>query len=310
MHQYLRLLNAIKERGDNHSDRTGVGTVSIFGYQMRFDLSDGLPILTTKKLSFKWIAEELLWFISGSTDVSDLQERGGKRQITIWDEWADEATCAKFGFPEGQLGPVYGHQWRNAQATKRPPVFNGPHDVSQPEKYYENTAHRFINYGYNNDGEDQLMNAVDLLKNNPRSRRIIVSGWDPKECTDVALPPCHTLYHLKWHEETNKLDCQLYQRSADCFIGVPYNIASYALLTCMLAHSCGMIPGEFIHTFGDVHIYNTHPDKVNEQLSRTPKKLPTLEFTCDPKNICDYTYDDFKLNNYEAYPTIKAEVAV
>lgn len=210
MHQYLHLLNAIKERGDNHSDRTGVGTVSIFGYQMRFDLSDGLPLLTTKKLAFKWIAEELLWFISGSTDVRDLQTRGGKRPITIWDDWADAETCHKFGFPEGQLGPVYGHQWRNCQATKRDPL-----NPSYPDKYYDESNKRYINHGYDADGEDQLLNIVDLLKNNPRSRRIIVSGWDPKECTGVALPPCHTLYQLKWHEETNKLDCQLYQRSDD-----------------------------------------------------------------------------------------------
>lgn len=301
MQQYLDMLRVIINQGNSHNDRTQVGTTSIFGYQTRYNLEDGFPLLTTKKLSFKWIAEELFWFLSGSTNVDDLRSRGNS-PITIWDEWATSEKCAKHGFPEGELGPIYGHCWRNFGATK---IKDG-----NGRKYYDTVGKRFINYGYHNDGADQINNITNQLRTNPRSRRLIISGWDPSECDNVELPPCHTLFQLKWHEETNRLDGQLYQRSADSFLGVPYNIASYSLLTILLASAAGMLPGHFIHTFGDLHIYNNHYNQVQEQLSRSPKKLPILNVNKNIKDILDFTYDDLQLTGYDPYPSIKAEVAV
>jgi thymidylate synthase len=310
MRQYLDLLKHIKENGDGHNDRTGVGTKSVFGYQFRCNLDEGFPLLTTKRLAFRWIAEELFWFISGSTNNSKLRERGGEKPITIWDEWATEEKCAEFGREEGDLGPVYGHTWRNFGATYIDgEMIRGSGDYPAPE-VYDNPNKRWINFGYMDDGFDQFkINVMDQLRDNPRSRRIILSGWDPRDAGLVALPPCHTLCQFKWHEETNKLDCQLYQRSADVFLGVPYNIASYALLTSLLARSYDMLPGEYVHTFGDVHIYNTHPSMVDEQLERKPRPLPGLEISkqSDPRN---YTYDDLKLLGYDPMPSIKAPVAV
>ena len=281
MRQYLDLLRDIQQHGDSHTDRTGVGTTSLFGYQMRMDLSDGFPLLTTKRLPFKVIAEELFWFLSGSTHVDDLRKRGDAagKPIAIWDAWSTKEQCAKFGREEGDLGPVYGKAWRD--------------------------------FG----GVDQIRALCDDLRSNPRSRRLIVSGWNPPDVTQVALPPCHTLFHLKWHETTNRLDLLLYQRSADVFLGVPFNIASYALLLSLLAHTHGMIPGVFVHTFGDVHIYNTHPDQVNEQLSREPRELPALFIHKRLYNggfdaLMDAKYSDLHLEGYSPLPTIKAAVAV
>lgn len=281
MKQYLELLRTIKENGDDHSDRTGVGTKSIFGYQMRFDLSQGFPLMTTKFLPFKIIAEELFWFLSGSTHVEDLQKRLDSKgnPIKIWDAWATKEQCAKFGREEGDLGPVYGKLWRDFE------------------------------------GVDQIKVLCDDLRNNPRSRRMILTGWHPRDASQVALPPCHTLSQFKWHETTNRLDLQLYQRSADVFLGVPFNIASYALLLELLAHTHGMVPGEFIHTFGDVHIYNTHPEQVDEQLSREPQKLPLLKidnrlFERGFDGLLEARYDDLTLVGYKPLSSIKAPVAV
>jgi thymidylate synthase len=281
MRQYLDLLRTIKENGDDHSDRTGVGTKSIFGYQMRFNLADGFPLMTTKRLPFKVIAEELFWFLSGSTNEKDLSSRLDAKgnPITIWRAWATKEQCAKFGREEGDLGPIYGKLWTDFE------------------------------------GVNQIKTLCDDLRNNPRSRRMILTGWHPALCNEVALPPCHTISMLKWHETTNRLDLHLFQRSADVFLGVPFNIASYALLLHLLAHTHGMIPGEFIHTFGDVHIYNTHPDQVDEQLSREPRKLPRLTvserlFDTGFNGLMDANWGDLYLSDYNPMPTIKAEVAV
>ena len=245
-------------------DRTGVGTQSVFGYQMRFDLSEGFPLLTTKKVHLKSIIYELLWFIAGDTNIKYLKDHG----VSIWDECADE---------HGDLGPVYGPQWRSW-----PP----PHG-------------RTI---------DQLSQVIDTIKNNPDSRRMIVSAWNVAEVEKMALPPCHTLF--QFYVANGKLSCQLYQRSADVFLGVPFNIASYALLTMMVAQVCGLQPGEFIHTTGDTHIYLNHFDQVAEQLSRTPRALPRMVLNPEVRSIFDFTYEDFRLEGYEPYPAIKAPVAV
>ena len=264
MKQYLDLLREIRDNGVTKTDRTGVGTKSIFGHQMRFNLQDGFPLLTTKKVFLKGIIYELLWFLKGDTNIKFLTDHN----VHIWDEWADE---------NGDLGYVYGKQWRSWEAT---------------------------------DGRviDQISQVVDLIKNHPDSRRILVTAWNPAEIDKMALPPCHCLF--QFYVADGKLSCQLYQRSADTFLGVPFNIASYALLTMMLAQVCGLEPGEFIHTTGDTHIYLNHLEQVNEQLSREPRPLPKMIINPDVKSIFDFKYEDFKLEGYDPYPAIKAPVAV
>lgn len=264
MKQYLELLQRIMDEGVVKTDRTGVGTKSVFGHQMRFDLSEGFPLLTTKKVHLKSIIYELLWFISGDTNVRYLQEHG----VSIWDEWADA---------DGELGPVYGKQWRSWEARDGRVV-------------------------------DQLAQVVDMIKNNPDSRRMLVCAWNPGEVDKMALPPCHCLF--QFYVAEGRLSCQLYQRSADTFLGVPFNIASYALLTMMIAQVCGLQPGEFIHTTGDTHIYLNHFEQVKEQLSRSPRALPKMILNPEVKSIFDFKYEDFKLEDYDPYPAIKAPVAV
>ena len=264
MQQYLNLLQHIRTHGVMKEDRTGTGTQSVFGYQMRFNLADGFPLLTTKKVHLKSIIYELLWFISGNTNVRYLQEHG----VTIWDEWADA---------EGNLGPVYGHQWRSWPAA---------------------------------DGRviDQLSLVIDQIRHNPDSRRMLVTAWNPGEVDKMALPPCHCLF--QFYVAQGKLSCQLYQRSADVFLGVPFNIASYALLTLMIAQVCGLEPGEFVHTTGDTHLYKNHFEQVALQLSREPRELPTMRLNPEVKSIFDFQYEDFTLEGYNPWPPIKAPVAV
>ena len=264
MKQYLDLLKLIRETGVMKHDRTGVGTQSIFGHQMRFDLSEGFPLLTTKKVHLKSIIYELLWFIAGDTNIKYLKDHG----VSIWDEWADE---------NGDLGPVYGHQWRSWPAPDGKTI-------------------------------DQLSEVIQTIKQNPDSRRMIVSAWNVAEVSKMALPPCHTLF--QFYVAEGRLSGQLYQRSADVFLGVPFNIASYALLTMMIAQVCGLQPGEFIHTTGDTHIYQNHFDQVAEQLSRTPKALPRMVLNPEVKDIFDFRYEDFRLEGYDPWPAIKAPVAV
>ena len=274
MKQYLDLVGHVLKHGNEKGDRTGTGTKSVFGYQMRFDLSDGFPMVTTKKLHLKSIVYELLWFLKGDTNIEYLTENG----VRIWNEWADE---------NGDLGPVYGHQWRN----------------------------------WNSDEIDQIKSVIQALKNNPNSRRMLVSAWNPSVLPDTsksfsenvangkaALPPCHAFFQFYVHE--GKLSCQLYQRSADIFLGVPFNIASYALFTMMMAQVCGYEAGEFIHTFGDAHIYNNHMEQLELQRSRAPKPLPKMILNPDITNIFDFTFDDFTLVNYDPHPHIIGKVAV
>ena len=277
---YLDLLQHVLSHGSEKGDRTGTGTLSHFGAQLRFDLADGFPLLTTKKVHFKSIVYELFWFLSGSTHVDYLQENG----VRIWNEWATAEQTARFNRPAGDLGPVYGHQWRNYGATKD-----------------ENGI-------YNNDGIDQISQVIEQIKNNPNSRRLIVSGWNPGEAEQVALPPCHTLF--QFFVADNKLSCQLYQRSADLFLGVPFNIASYALLTHMVAQVCGLEVGEFIWTGGDCHIYQNHRQQVELQLTRELYTLPTLTLNPDVTDIFAFTYDDISVDGYVSHPAIKAKVAV
>jgi len=264
MKQYLDLLQHVLKNGTTKEDRTGTGTKSIFGYQMRFDLSKGFPLLTTKKLHLKSIIYELLWFLKGDTNVKYLQENG----VRIWNEWADE---------NGELGPVYGHQWR-----------------SWPD--------------YNGGTIDQITNLINQIKNNPDSRRLIVSAWNVAEVDSMALPPCHTLF--QFYVANGKLSLQLYQRSADIFLGVPFNIASYALLLMMVAQVTDLEVGEFVHTFGDAHIYSNHLEQVQEQLSRDPRTLPTMRINTNVKSIFDFKFEDFQLENYNPHPHIKGVVAV
>jgi thymidylate synthase len=264
MQPYLKLLSDILETGTDKSDRTGTGTRSIFGYQMRFDLSQGFPLVTTKKLHLKSIIYELLWFIRGETNVRWLQERG----VTIWDEWADE---------NGDLGPVYGSQWRSWPAP------DGRHI-------------------------DQLQGVIDQIKAKPDSRRHIVSAWNPAEVDNMALPPCHAMF--QFYVANGKLSCQLYQRSADTFLGVPFNIASYALLTHMVAQVCNLEVGDFVHTLGDAHIYSNHFEQARLQLSRAPRPLPWLIMNPDRKRIEDFVYEDFAFEGYDPHPGIKAPIAV
>lgn len=264
MKQYLDLLRHILTEGHKKLDRTGTGTISTFGYQMRFNLAEGFPLLTTKKVHLKNIIYELLWFLKGDTNVKYLQDHG----VRIWNEWAD---------PDGDLGHIYGYQWR-----------------SWPD--------------YNGGFVDQITNAVNDIKNNPDSRRIIVSAWNVADLPNMNLPPCHALF--QFYVSEGRLSCQLYQRSADSFLGVPFNIASYALLTMMMAQVCGLQPGEFIHTFGDVHIYLNHMEQVEEQLSRIPRPLPKMIINPDVKDIFEFKYEDFKLEDYDPYPPIKGIVSV
>lgn len=264
MKQYLDLLNRILTEGVEKTDRTGTGTVSIFGHQMRFNLEEGFPCVTTKKLHLKSIIHELLWFLKGDTNIRYLQENG----VRIWNEWADE---------NGDLGPVYGHQWR-----------------SWPD--------------YQGGTIDQIAQAVDLIKHHPDSRRILVSAWNVAEVNEMALPPCHTMF--QFYVANGRLSLQLYQRSADCFLGVPFNIASYALLLMMMAQVTGLKAGEFIHTTGDTHIYSNHLEQVKLQLTREPKPLPTMRINPDVNNIFDFKYEDFQLDNYDPWPSIKGVVAV
>lgn len=264
MKQYHQLLRHILENGHVKSDRTGTGTISTFGYQMRFDLSEGFPLVTTKKLHLKSIIHELLWFLAGDTNVAYLQENG----VRIWNEWAD---------PDGNLGHIYGFQWRSW------PDYDGG----------------FI---------DQISEAVKTIRENPDSRRIIVSSWNVADLPNMNLPPCHSLF--QFYVNDGILSLQLYQRSADSFLGVPFNIASYALLTMMVAQVCGLQPGEFIHTFGDVHIYLNHLEQVKLQLSREPRPLPRMVLNPDVKDLFDFRYEDFRLEAYDPWPTIKGEVSV
>ncbi|OZT04105.1 MULTISPECIES: thymidylate synthase [unclassified Prevotella] len=264
MQQYLSLLNRILTEGATKTDRTGTGTMSVFGNQMRFNLADGFPLLTTKKLHLKSIIYELLWFLRGDTNVHYLQEHG----VRIWNEWADE---------NGDLGPVYGHQWR-----------------SWPD--------------YNGGTIDQIQNVLDLIRNHPDSRRMIVSAWNPAEVEQMALPPCHCLF--QFYVADGKLSLQLYQRSADTFLGVPFNIASYALLLQMMAQVSGLEPGEFIHTTGDTHLYLNHLDQARLQLTRTPRPLPKMRINPDVKNLFDFHYEDFQLEGYDPWPHISAQVSV
>ena len=281
MRQYHDLLRYILETGTRHEDRTGVGTISSFGYQTRFDLREGFPIVTTKRVPFRWVAEELFWFLSGNTDERELRDRG----VDIWAEWATPEQTARFERTEGDLGPVYGYLWRS---------FGGDY----PEM----------------NGIDQIARLIREIETNPNSRRLIVSGWDPRVCDEVALPPCHTLFQFKI-ENGKTLHCQLYQRSADAFLGVPFNISSYALLTQIIAHVCGLDPGEFVHTFGDLHIYSNHVDQVKELLAREPLPLPALEFIDAEKlkgleGLLNFKYENLRLDNYRSHGKIAAPVAV
>lgn len=277
---YLDLLQYVMNNGTEKGDRTGTGTISHFGAQLRFNLADGFPLLTTKKVHFKSVVYELLWFLSGSTHVGYLQQNN----VRIWNEWATAAQTARFDRVEGDLGPIYGHQWRNYGASKK------------------------ADGSYATDGVDQIANVINQIKTNPDSRRLIVSGWNPCEAEQVALPPCHTLF--QFFVADNKLSCQLYQRSADLFLGVPFNIASYALLTQMVAQVCDLEVGEFIWTGGDCHIYQNHREQVNLQLTRSLYKLPTLTLNPNVKDIFAFEYEDISVDNYESHPAIKAPVAV
>ena len=264
MHQYLDLLRHVKSNGTVKKDRTGTGTISVFGYQMRFDLNEGFPLLTTKKIHLKSVIYELLWFLTGDTNVKFLKDNG----ISIWDEWADD---------KGNLGPVYGHQWRSWSS-------------------------------HNGESIDQIKILIDQIKVNPDSRRLIVSAWNVADIDQMKLPPCHAFF--QFYVANGRLSCQLYQRSADIFLGVPFNIASYALLTMMIAQVCGLRLGEFVHTLGDAHIYLNHDEQVTQQLSREPKTLPIMTLNKSIDNIFDFTFDDFSLEGYDPEPLIKAPVAV
>lgn len=281
MKQYQELLKHILDNGTRHEDRTGVGTISVFGYQTRYDLRDGFPIVTTKRVPFRWIFEELAWFLSGDTNEKNLQARG----VDIWAEWADEAHTKKFGREEGDLGPIYGYLWRS---------FGG--DYPQMN------------------GFDQIKALIEEIEQNPNSRRLIVTGWNPETRDKVALPPCHTLFQFKVENE-QILHCQLYQRSADAFLGVPFNISSYALLTHLIAHVCDLEVGEFIHTFGDLHIYLNHFEQVEELLKREPLPLPKLELV-DAENLkgldglLNFKYENLNLIGYQSHKKIAAPVAV
>jgi thymidylate synthase len=288
MQQYHDILRSILEHGVAHQDRTGVGTISHFGFQTRFDLRHGFPIVTTKRVPFRWVAEELFWFLSGDTNEGNLRAKG----VDIWKEWADDEHTRRFGREPGDMGPIYGYLWRS---------FGGHYPAR--------------------DGLDQIARLIDEMEKNPGSRRLIVSGWDPRVCDNVDLPPCHTLFQFKVEQARDRatvplLHCQLYQRSADAFLGVPFNISSYALLTHLIAHVCGLQVGEFIYTLGDYHIYQNHLDQVNELLSRQPLPLPRLEIK-DEENglrglegLLKIRYEHLNLIGYESHAKIAAQVAV
>ena len=278
MKAYLDLLRDVYENGTRKADRTGTGTRSLFGRQMRFDLAAGFPLVTTKKVHLKSIVHELLWFLQGDSNVRYLQENG----VTIWDEWADE---------QGELGPVYGHQWRSWGAAC------GPTDDRESTENADNQP-----------GVDQIRDVVERIKRDPDSRRLIVSAWNVADVPQMALPPCHLLF--QFYVADGRLSCQLYQRSADLFLGVPFNIASYALLTMMIAQVTGLELGEFVHTFGDVHLYDNHLEQAETQLSREPRPLPTMNINPDVNSIFDFRYEDFTLENYDPHPRISAPVAV
>ena len=285
MKQYHDILRSILDHGTPHRDRTGVGTISHFGFQTRFDLRAGFPLVTTKRVPFRWVAEELFWFLSGDTQEANLRAKG----VDIWKEWADEEHTSRFGREPGDMGPIYGYLWRS---------FGGHY----PQR----------------DGVDQIARLIQQIESNPFSRRLIVSGWDPRECDNVDLPPCHTIFQFKVEERGGEhlLHCQLYQRSADAFLGVPFNIASYALLTHMVAHVCDLQVGEFVYSLGDYHIYQNHLEQVRELLSRAPLRLPRLEIVDDEKKLrgleglLNFRYDHVKLIGYESHAKIAAPVAV
>jgi len=280
MQQYLTLLRRILDEGTPRGDRTGTGTRSVFGHQLRIDLAEGFPALTTKKLHLRSIIHELLWFLRGETHVKPLQDAG----VRIWNDWATAEQTARFGRQPGDLGPVYGHQWRNFGATLRP----------------DGT--------YAGDGVDQITRALQLIQHNPCSRRILVTGWNPQEADRVALPPCHTLF--QFYVSDGRLSCQLYQRSADVFLGVPFNIASYALLTHLMAKVSGLKAGDFVHTFGDAHLYNDHLDQARLQLSRGPRPLPRLLLDDTIDDLFTVRFDQIRLVDYDPHPHIKARVSV
>jgi thymidylate synthase len=280
MQQYLDLLRRILESGKDRDDRTGTGTRGVFGHQMRFDLRQGFPLLTTKKLHTKSIVHELFWFLRGETHVKPLQDAG----VRIWNEWATAEQTARFGRAEGDLGPVYGHQWRNFGATLRD----------------DGT--------YAEDGVDQIKRLLRDIVENPSSRRLLVTGWNPKEADKVALPPCHTLF--QFYVQDGELSCQLYQRSADVFLGVPFNIASYALLTALVAHATNLRPGEFVHTLGDAHLYKNHLEQAKLQLGRAPRKPPRLVIKGRERDLFAMTADDVAFEDYDPHPHIAAEVSV
>lgn len=277
MKQYLDLLQHVMDNGTDRGDRTGTGTRGVFGYQMRFDLAKGFPVMTTKRLHLRSIIHELLWFLKGDTNIKYLKDNG----VSIWDEWADE---------NGDLGPVYGAQWRS-----------WPNLVDQNNEWGEAAE-------YKNEPIDQIKKVLESLGNNPDSRRHIVSAWNPAQVDEMALPPCHCLF--QFYVANGKLSCQLYQRSADIFLGVPFNIASYSLLVLMMAQVLGLEPGEFVHTLGDAHIYSNHFDQVREQLSRTPHELPTMWVNPEVKDLFEFKFEDFELRDYKFEPAIKAPIAV
>jgi thymidylate synthase len=277
---YLELLKTVLTRGKDRADRTGVGTRGLFGAQLRFDLRDSFPLLTTKKVHLKSIIHELLWFVRGETTVASLQAAG----VSIWDEWATAPQTARFGRAAGDLGPIYGHQWRNFGATPR------------------------ADGSWESDGVDQLTKVLRDLRQTPSSRRLIVTGWNPKEAEAVALPPCHTLF--QFHVQDDELSCHLYQRSADIFLGVPFNIASYALLTLMVAQATGKKPGDFVHSFGDIHLYSNHFEQAKEQLSRQVRPAPVMKLNPAVTDLFAFRFEDFTLEGYEPHPAIKAPVAV
>lgn len=280
MQQYLDLLDRVLTHGNERKDRTGTGTVGIFGHQMRFDLAQGFPLLTTKKLHLRSIIHELLWFLSGDTHVAPLQEAG----VRIWNAWATAEQTARFGRQEGDLGPVYGHQWRNFGATV------------------------LADGSYDQDGADQIQILLDTIKDNPWSRRLIVSGWNPREANQVALPPCHTLF--QFYVQDGRLSCQLYQRSADIFLGVPFNIASYSLLLMMIAQVTGLKPGEFVHTMGDAHLYSDHLEQARLQLTREVRTRPQMVLNPDVTDLFSFQFEDFTLTDYDPHPHIRARVSV